>query len=516
MKVSAADTKILAFDDAGTRFDDLRKQGKRIVQCHGTFDLIHPGHIVHLEEARSLGDVLVVTVTDENHVNKGPGRPCFNDTLRSRTLAALECVDFVVLIPFPAAVEAIRLVKPHIYCKGREYENPSNDVTGNIYDDLLEVRAHGGDLRYIGSVVFSSTKLLNQHFSHLPEQVRSFCQDLSERVNPDSLREMVESFRGLRVLVLGDTIIDQYSYLRVQGLTSKNRMISGRFLRQDTHLGGALAVVRHVKEFCDNVRFVSLLGVEPWVDELLVGVVAAEEDATVRDSEFTTIVKKRYVEPVQQGNEISKLFSINYINDHPPSAATCAKLLAAVREEVERCDVVLLADFGHGLMQSDLRNFVQECAPYLMLNCQTNSNNHGFNIITRQYQRADAFSLDLQEMMLSCGHRHLDCESEIASLRKAFGSSYAWLTRGNVMTIGCSPDSAPVFIPPLVTDVTDTVGAGDAFYALAGLAAARGLPLDVATFLGQLAGAQAVNIIGNERPVSKATLLKSAISLLNF
>lgn len=508
--------KILNFEEAPARIEAVRKKGRRIVQCHGTFDLIHPGHIIHLEEAKSLGDILVVTVTDEKHVNKGPGRPCFNDELRARTLAALECVDFVVLIPFTAAVEAIRLVRPDIYCKGTEYEDACNDVTGNIHDDVAEVHAHGGEIRYIGSVVFSSTKLLNRHFDHLPESVKGVCKDLSSRHSFKDFQQMLESFRSLRILVLGDTIIDQYAYLRVQGLTSKNRIISGRFLRQDTHLGGALAVVRHVKQFCDHVRFVSLLGGEPWVDELLGGALSGAEDATVRDSDFTTVVKKRYVEPLQEGNEVSKLFSINYISEKPPADSVRKKLLETVRKELKNCDAVLLADFGHGLMQRELRELVQEEAPFLMLNCQTNSNNHGFNIITRQYGRADAFSLDLQEIMLSCGHRDPDCEKELAGMAAGFESRYAWLTRGSVMTIGLAPGASPVYIPPLVVDVTDTVGAGDAFFSLAGLAAARHLPLDISTFLGQLAGAQAVNIIGNERPISKTTVLKAAMSLLNF
>ena len=508
--------KIRTFEEAEGHLDALRKQGRRIVQCHGTFDLIHPGHIIHLEEAKALGDVLVVTVTDEKHVNKGPGRPCFNDELRARTLASLECVDSVILIPFTAAVEAIRLVRPDVYCKGQEYEDASNDVTGNIRDDVAEVQAHGGEVRYIGSVVFSSTKLLNQHFDHLPVGVKRFCCELAGKISFREFQDMVESFRDLKVLVLGDTIIDQYAYLQVQGLTSKNRMISGRFLRQDTQLGGALAVVRHVKQFCDNVRFISLVGSEPWVDDLIGGALAASEDATLRDPAFTTIVKRRYVEPLMEGNELSKLFSINYIAERPPSDAIRKRLLDSLRAELKACDVVLLADFGHGLMQPELRDLVQDEAPFLVLNCQTNSNNHGFNIITRQYRRADAFSLDLQEIMLSCGLRDPDCEQELAAIASNFSSKYAWLTRGSVMTIGQSPDTAQVYIPPLVTDVTDTIGAGDAFFSLAGLAAARRLPLDVSTFLGQLAGGQAVNIIGNEHPISKAVLLKAASSLLNF
>lgn len=189
--------KILSFAEAEAVLDAKRRNGRRIVQCHGTFDLIHPGHIVHLEEARALGDLLVVTVTDEKHVNKGPGRPCFNDPLRARTLAALECVDYVVLIPYVAAVEAIRLVKPAIYCKGTEYQDTSNDVTGNIHDDLSEVRAHGGEVRYIGSVVFSSTKILNRHFDHLPQAVRDYCSQLSSKTSasrsPPSLNSALRS-----------------------------------------------------------------------------------------------------------------------------------------------------------------------------------------------------------------------------------------------------------------------------------------------------------------------------------
>jgi rfaE bifunctional protein nucleotidyltransferase chain/domain len=508
--------KILTYDSAAGVFDKERRAGRRIVQCHGTFDLVHPGHVVHLEEARALGDLLVVTVTDSAHVNKGPGRPCFNDELRTRTLAALACVDYVVLIPFPAAVEAIRLVKPHIYCKGTEYEDASNDVTGNIGNDLAEVSAHGGEVRYIGSVVFSSTKLLNRHFGHISGQVREFCARLAEKTSTEEIRKQVDAFEKLRILVVGDTIIDQYACLKVQGLTSKNRIISGRFLSQETYLGGALAILRHVAQFTPSVRYISLLGTEPWVDELIAGGIPPGGDATVRDASFTTVVKKRYVEPLLSGNEISKLFSINFLNDEPPSEAVQERLIANLRREMKTCDAVLLADFGHGLMQEKLRGIVQEEAPFLVLNCQTNSNNHGFNIITRQYRRADAFSLDNQEMMLACGRRQFDADSELAAMTTSFGAGCAWFTRGNVMTHGFAKNSAPVHIPPLVTDVTDTVGAGDAFFSVAGLAAANKLPIETSTFLGQLAGAQAVNIVGNERPISKAALLKGVQSLLNL
>jgi len=511
-----SESKIIPYDKAAPFFARLREEGKRIVQCHGTFDLVHPGHVVHLEEARALGDVLVVTVTAEKYVNKGPGRPCFNDALRSHSLAALECVDYVVLIPFPAAVEAIRLVRPHVYCKGKEYADSASDVTGNIQADIATVQECGGEIRYIGSVVYSSTKLLNRHFEYLSSEVKTFCQEISRHFDPAGIRDEVERFRDLKILVIGDTIIDQYTYLTVQGLTSKNRIISGRFLREDTQLGGALAAVRHVKQFCDNVKFISLLGEEPWVDGLLDSALAPEENLTIRDPAFTTVVKKRYVEPLQGGNEMSKLFSINFIDAGPPKLSTQTLVMGKIREHIRAADAVLLLDFGHGLMQPMIRDCVQEEARFLVLNCQTNSNNHGYNIINRQYRRADAFTVDQQEMMLACGARDLHYETELHAMKERFGSTYAWLTRGAVMTLGIKTGERIVEIPPLETDVIDSVGAGDAFFSVAGLAAARGLPANLATFLGQLAGAQAVKIVGNARPISKSSLLKSAMSLLNF
>ena len=99
-----AATKIIPFASAPEFFKALRARGKRLVQSHGIFDLIHPGHILHLEEARALGDALVVTLTADKFVNKGPGRPYFNEQLRLKSLAALSCVDYIVLVPFTGAV----------------------------------------------------------------------------------------------------------------------------------------------------------------------------------------------------------------------------------------------------------------------------------------------------------------------------------------------------------------------------------------------------------------------------
>jgi sugar/nucleoside kinase (ribokinase family) len=167
-------------------------------------------------------------------------------------------------------------------------------------------------------------------------------------------------------------------------------------------------------------------------------------------------------------------------------------------------------------MMEPVRRFVEEKAPFMALNCQTNSNNHGFNIINRQYRRADCFSLDEQELLLSRARRHMDFVEEFQTLKGELSATDAWLTRGAVETIGLKTGEAPALLIPMETRVLDTVGAGDAFFSVAALAACNGLSSEMSVFLGQLAGAQAVRIVGNRDPISKSRLLKSGMTLLNL
>lgn len=508
--------KVIPFEKAAVHFSKLRIAGKKLVHCHGTFDMVHPGHIVHFEEARALGDVLVVTITAETFVNKGPGRPYFNDALRSRWLAALACVDYVVVIPFAAAVEAIECVHAQIYCKGREYENFENDVTGNIREDVEAVKRMGGEMRYVGSIVFSSTKLLNEHFDPYPAEVKAFCQHVAQHCSATRFREVVDNFRNLRVLIVGDIIFDKYTTLSVQGLTSKNRILSGRFISEEVQAGGALAVLRHVREFTPNVKLISLAGQEPWLDKTLQHFGRESEYDLVRSPEFTTVVKQRFVEPRVEGKELPKLFSVNYIDQHAPKEELQYAVLERIADQIENYDLVLVMDFGHGLLEDLVRVYVQQKAKFLAVNCQTNSNNHGFNILTRRYRRADAFTLDQTEMNLAVGRRDIDYERELTSLASQLGSRYAWLTRGATETLGRNCQKELCKCAPFERTVVDTLGAGDAFCAAASLAAASGLPLDLATFMGQLAGAQAVRIVGNSEPIRKSKFLKAGQAMLAF
>src|ERR1700680_3348397 len=112
--------KIRALNEVAAIAEQYRAAGKRVVQAHGTFDLLHLGHVRHLEAARRLGDLLVVTVTADRFVNKGPGRPVFNAELRAEMLATLEYVDWVAVNDAADAVSAIERIRPSIYIKGQD------------------------------------------------------------------------------------------------------------------------------------------------------------------------------------------------------------------------------------------------------------------------------------------------------------------------------------------------------------------------------------------------------------
>lgn len=154
---------IIKLEELAQKICDLKLEGKKIVHCHGCFDLMHIGHIKYFQTAKKMGNVLVVTVTPDVYVDKGSDRPVFNESLRAESIAALECVDYVAINKWPTAEETLRLLMPHIYVKGQEFEN-LKDKTGKIQKEYKVIKEVGAELRFTHEIVFSSTKLISKYF----------------------------------------------------------------------------------------------------------------------------------------------------------------------------------------------------------------------------------------------------------------------------------------------------------------------------------------------------------------
>lgn len=510
-------SKIVDVDFFHQHRDGFKKENKIVVLCHGVFDLLHYGHIEHLQEAKSLGDVLVVSVTASRFVNKGPGRPYFNDEQRMRFLASLACVDYVILSEAVTVHDVVKAVQPDIYVKGQEYAVSKNDVTGNIDSEKEIVERYGGKIRFTNGEVHSSTKLLNNFFGALPENVVRTSQILKEKYGADvsnQLRKMVDGFSELRVLVIGDIIIDEYVFCKVQGLTTKDAAMSTRFESMERYAGGALAIARHLAGFAGKVTLLSMMGMEKDLEEYIHDVMNFVECRIVQERNFITPVKRRYLKMHPLRQIFDKLFSVNHLLElKNMRQVDYGNFYRNLEQMLPRYDMVVVCDYGHGLLGSRAIRLIEEKAQFLVVNCQANSANFGMNVITK-YRRADAFVVDERELRLPFGQSLTGNKELLEKLAARMKSRYAWTTLGAHGALGLKEHEMVEF-PAVTLHVKDTVGAGDAFYSLAALSAVAEIPVDLATLVANIAGGIKSNLVGNSQPIQKVDLLKFMGTILN-
>lgn len=495
--------------------EQLRTEGKKVVLCHGVFDLIHPGHIIHFEQAKKMGDVLVVSITSEKFVRKGPGRPYFNDEMRMKFLEAIEHIDYVMLSEGYTVDDIVEVVEPDIYVKGEEYKRAKDDITGKITEEQAIVEQHGGKIQFTSGQVFSSTKLINTALSGLSDDVKAYMEDLKSRYSMKDIRKYAETASRLKVLVIGDTIIDQYTYCDMQGMMSKDMGYSARLRHSEEYLGGAVAIARHLSSFTENVTLMSIIGNEDKIRLRMFDELADRVNLKlVYSQKIPTIVKRKYLTRNEKREEYTKIFAINNIPEKPGFESDARSIfIDKLKEAIMEYDVIFLCDFGHGLADEEVMKVVQEKAKYLVLNCQTNSSNKGMNIITK-YTRADVFSLDQQELNFAYPVYGKEEKEKLAMLSRHLGGN-GWLTRGSMGAYGIEGENVHE-CPAFTLTVKDTVGAGDAFFSLAGIFTAAGAPIEIGTFMGNIGGALGANIVGNRESVEKVNALKFASTLLNI
>ena len=159
-----------------------RKNSYKIVLAHGTFDLLHVGHIKHLKFAKKFGEKLIVSITTDKHVKKGHGRPYFNEIFRKEMLESLEFVDHVFIVNHASAIPAIKIVKPDFYLKGEEYKDNSKDITNKIKKEKSEVKKNGGKIIYSNEITYSSSNLINNYFENFSKELNDKIQILKKKI----------------------------------------------------------------------------------------------------------------------------------------------------------------------------------------------------------------------------------------------------------------------------------------------------------------------------------------------
>jgi rfaE bifunctional protein nucleotidyltransferase chain/domain len=507
----AANDRILALEQLATVVARHRAAGRRVVHCHGVFDLLHIGHLRHFEQARAMGHVLVVTLTPDRFVNKGTGRPAFTETLRAEFLAALACVDHVAVNRWPTAVETIHLLRPDVFVKGSEFRG-LNDTIGHVCKEANAIREVGGEMAFTEDLVYSSSGLINQYLSPYPDSVRDYLAQFAARHSSEEVLAPLRAAADLKVLVVGETILDEYTYCEAIGKSGKEPVLASRFVSSDRFGGGVLACANHLAAFVEKVDVLTLLGEGRDEEAFVRGVLKPNVSPLFLEKAGSpTIVKQRFVEKYL----LQKMFEVYRMNDAPLDEATDAVLRDRLEAILPGYDLVIVADYGHGMLSPGAIEVLCRKARFLAVNTQSNAGNHGFNMISR-YPRADYVCLAQREVALETRNQQLTGEEMAEHVAAKLDCPRVMITQGSLGSLyHTSPDRFDR-VPALATKVVDRVGAGDAVLCCTALCAAVGAPTEITAFIGNVVGAEAVSILGNARSIERVPMFRHIECLLKL
>jgi len=507
----SARQKIRSVDDLATLGEQARRSGQRVVLAHGVFDLLHMGHVRHLEEARGNGDLLFVTLTCDRYVNKGPGRPVFPELMRAEMVAALECVDAVAVSNWATAEGVLRFVKPDVYVKGQDYAKEQDDITGGIRRERELVESHGGRVVYTDDITFSSSSLINRHLHVYDSEVAAYLAELRDADVGGAVLQAIDGIQNHKVVLIGEAIIDEYQYTAPMGKSAKENIIASRYEGREVFAGGVIASANHVANFVDQVEVITCIGEEDSHEDLILNTVAPNVTVNfIRLPDVPTIRKCRFVDP----GHMRKLFEVYHFDDKPLDPVREAELCRLIRERVGEFDVCVVNDFGHGMITPRAVDTILNEAQFLAVNAQSNSANHGYNTVNK-YGRADYVCIDAPEARLAVRDRFTDLGQLIQGpMREQIDCDRIIVTHGQNGCVTFDIAEGLARVPAFTRQVVDTVGAGDAFLAVTAPLVQNHTPMELAGFIGNAVGAMKVGIVGHRNSVQRVPLMKFLTALL--
>ena len=497
MRSVEADKKIHSIESLQAERGRLRKAGKTVVQCHGCFDIVHPGHIRYLRMARSLGDVLVVTVSADNVVMKGYDRPYIPEDLRLDNLAELGCVDYVALSEDEWAGPVLESIQPDIYVKGREYDS-KNDP--RFAKEKKIVEAYGGRVVLgSGDVIFSSTEIGRRKRNTLDmeqQKIQGFCH--VNAINPARLKNAISAFSDLKVLVLGDAILDQYAHCEGARVASESPIVSVKPVSEEWFIGGAGLIARQAAVLGARPTFVTCCE----EDEAFGRIRSSLERSGVEVHNLPAPGRKAYTKTrYLVGGK--KVFKVDRGNPAPIPIETSDELIEMLQERLAAHDGLIVTDFGYGLFGPTLANAIpklaEHCGKPYFADVSTNGQ---ANIL--KFSRPQLATPTEDELRFALG----DAESGLSNLASRYYAASAAqgliVTMGRRGSLGFHPPRGEGdrlrtdYLPALEINEVDAVGAGDVFLTGASLAQLSGEPLPVGMYIGSSLASISAGTLGNE------------------
>ena len=480
---------------------DIKKKGKKIVLCHGVFDLVHPGHIDYFQAAKSLGDILVVTITSDRYIKKNIHSPYFDEDIRSNFLKKINLIDHVFIIDSFTAVPAIQKIKPNYYCKGVEYKK--KDDIGNLSLEKKALTKVNGKLRFLGKNVQSSTKFISENFFKFDDKI---IQTNLAKIQTASVKKIIDKAKKLKVLIVGESIIDKYTYVETNGVSPKSNTLS--CIKKDEKImsGGVLATYKFVSSFVKSTFLVSLINQDLSKDKKYQEAIGKSKDL-IKSKSYPKIIKNRIIEG-QDDKKLRKFLTINDFEEKKISIADENLILKKLNKLLSKVDVVIVQDFGHNLLTNKVVRLLEKKSKKLSICIQANSLNYGFNIIGKKFKKANIYSLDERELQLFAAKKNINHYEEVKNLNKLLSAEKGFLTCGAKFSIVAEKNSY-IQVPTLNKNAVDTMGAGDIFHAMASILSCLTKNNFLILFLSQIAGAHSVSIFGNSDFPKVSEILKT-------
>ena len=496
--------KIYQIDQLIKKINFEKRRNKKIVHCHGVFDLVHVGHIKHFQEAKKVGDFLVVSITSDKYVNKGLGRPIFGENLRAEFLSSISHIDAIYINHQPTSEKLISLIKPNVYFKGPDYKDNKKDRTKNILKEIRSTKRYGGKIVYSNDITFSSSNLINNYFDYYDNNQKKFLNSISKKYDFEFIFNKIDQLRKLKVLLIGETIIDQYIFGEVLGKSGKEPHLVMKEGKKENYLGGAAAIANHLSTFCKEVNFLTFTGKEK--DSLNFIKKSLKKNIKVKffnKKNSPTIIKKRFIDEITQ----NKLLGVYSLNDEKFKKSSELKFINYIRKYASSCDLILVSDYGHGFISDRAAKILSSTNKFFSLNAQVNASNRGYHSL-RKYRNIDNLIINENELRHEMRDKISDIEKMSIKLIKDLKINKLTVTRGNNGAILIEKNGKSIYSPAFANKVVDKVGAGDAMLVIISLCMKIKMPSDLALFLGSLAGATAVENIGNSKFINKNELLR--------
>lgn len=471
---------------------------KKVIMCHGTFDIVHPGHVRHLLYAKSKADVLIASLTADAHIVKANFRPFVPQELRAFNLAALEVVDYVVIDHEPTPISNIGVIKPDYFAKGYEYTK--NGLHPRTAEEKAAVEAYGGELLFTpGDIIYSSSHIIEEEPPEIAtEKLMALLE--AEGLTTDDLRQALGKIAGIKVHVVGDTIVDSYTRCAMIGGMTKTPTMSVRFEEREDFVGGAGIVAKHLTAAGADVTFSTVLG-----DDALSKF--AQEDLAKAG-----VKCKPIIDPTRPTTNKCAIVANGYNLlkvDTVDNRSISDRVLNALREQLcsTQADIVVFSDFRHGIYNRDTIGSLIAAIPegvFKVADSQVASRwgnileFQGFDLITPN-EREARFALGDQDSVVRPLGLELYKRAQCRILMLKLGE------RG-LMTFRSVPETAEdvrafFALDTFADRVVDAVGSGDGLLAYAALSLFATNNAVIASVLGSLSAAVVCERQGNV-PVS--------------